>query len=140
MLSTDEPVELVSDMAQVVFHEVLDVTLVAGLRESSLIVLAWPLLRAIGRLDQSPTLKPEDFPALAADHHDERALSATDQRDERSEVERPRDLRLVFDRIEQGHELPHIVQAVDVDGERASTVAREFVLVVLPDALETLWS
>ena len=59
MLSTDETVELVSDTAQVVFHEVLNVTLVAGLRESSLIVLARPLLRAVGRLYEAPALKPE---------------------------------------------------------------------------------
>ena len=79
----------------------LDVALVARLRPASLVVPARLLLGVVGEILEPASAQAVEVPELAADHDDEGALPAPDERHERSEVERSSHVDLVGDGFRQ---------------------------------------
>ena len=99
-------------------------------------MLAGLVLRAIDDRLEPAGVEPEELPALPPDDRDERALAATDQRNQRREEQDALDLDGVRDRLRQRQRAPEVVQLGGEDGEAVRTVADELLLDVVLDVLE----
>src|SRR6266542_1649348 len=113
------PVEQHRDVSQVVLNQLLDVPLVARLRPAALIVAARLLVEPLLQLFEPAVPQPVEVPALAPDKGDEHALARADQRHERSEIKRARDLGYVRNAVAERQRPP---EPVDPGGEDRKSV------------------
>src|SRR5581483_5197671 len=131
-------VERPGDVAKVTVDDRLDVPLVAPLRPAALVVAAGNLGGLVRERDQLAVAEPVDVAALASDVRDEGAVAATDEADERSEVELGRDPRLVLHRQRQGQREEQVVEPGSEYGDAARALPAELLLEPTPDPLEIL--
>jgi len=134
--ASDDAVERLGDLLQVVSNEHLDVALIAGLRPAALVVPARLILRVVGEILEPPAAEAIEVPELAADDQDQGALTPAHERDERSQVERLADLDPVRHCLGQRKWPPDVVQPGGEDGEPVGAVAGELALIELADAFE----
>ena len=114
----------------------LDVALIARLRPAALVVPARLLLGVVGEILEPASAEAVEVPELAADHDDEGALPAPDERHERSQVERSSHVDLVGHGFRQGKRPPDVVEPGGEDREPVRPVPLELAFVEGADPLE----
>jgi thioredoxin reductase (NADPH) len=116
--------------------ECLDVALKAGLRPATLVVLPGLLLRVVDELLEPAAPETVELSQLTPDDDHHGPLTATDERNERRQVQRPTDLDVVAHGLGEIERPPDVVEAGSEDRQASRPLAHELPFVVVLDARE----
>jgi hypothetical protein len=112
----------------VVLDELVDVPLVARLRPAALVVAARLFVEVVLKLLEAPRPEAVEVTALTADESHDQAFTASDERDQRSQVQNPADLGDVGNPLAQRQRLPDVVEATAKDGVPMGALAAELLV------------